>query len=99
MHKVDVRRVAPGHFEFESTDSIMQLPLINATHPNLKRFPLLRHANVRTIEVHAGDVLLLPANWYHEVDNLLGASASASPLNVAATYWFGRHSDAPGVNP
>jgi hypothetical protein len=47
--------------------------------------PLFEHAHLTTVDVNAGDALLLPAFWYHEVDSFCDGPAE---LNLAVNCWW-----------
>ena len=86
---MQLRRTAPGAFEQVLTDrELDNFPLVNVTHPDLRRHPLYRDSSVFTVEVKAGDALVLPAYWYHQVESF----AEPGHLNVAVNYWFQGHS-------
>ena len=44
-----------------------ELSLVDATAPNLTRFPRFAHAPALTVELRAGSALYLPAGWWHAV--------------------------------
>jgi jumonji domain-containing protein 7 len=48
--------------------------------PDFERFPLFRHAVPTRVEVHRGEVLYLPAMWFHQVAQTDGT--------VAVNYWY-----------
>jgi len=84
-----LERVSPGVYERKLTErEIDNFPLVNVTHPDYERFPLLRDAHIMTVDVPAGSALILPALWYHQVDSF----AEPGQLNVAVNYWFQGHS-------
>ena len=84
-----LKRVAPGVFETMLTErELDNFPLLNVTHPDLKRHPLFAEAQVFTATLQPGDALLLPAYWYHQVDSYAGPDR----LNVAVNFWFQGHS-------
>ena len=86
---MQLKRVAPGVFTQQMTSrELDNFPLVNVTHPDLRRHPLYRDSSVFTVEVKAGDALVLPAYWYHQVDSF----AEPGHLNVAVNYWFQGHS-------
>lgn len=84
-----LKRVRQGVFERHVTSrELDNFPLLNVSHPDLKRHPLAKDAHVFTVDVHPGDALLLPAYWFHQVDSY----AEPGSLNVAINYWFQGHS-------
>ncbi|KAI7875142.1 Clavaminate synthase-like protein [Lichtheimia hyalospora FSU 10163] len=40
---------------------------VDPLHPNLERFPRFKHARPIVVKVQAGDILYLPALWFHQV--------------------------------
>ncbi|CAE7212969.1 Jmjd7 [Symbiodinium pilosum] len=48
------------------------------------RYPLLRHATVLEVTVRAGDMLYLPACWWHCVEG-------SDDRNIILNWWFGQH--------
>uniref|UniRef100_A0A7S4B0B4 Cupin-like domain-containing protein n=1 Tax=Chrysotila carterae TaxID=13221 RepID=A0A7S4B0B4_CHRCT len=81
-------RMGVGYCVVGSPTQIDNFPLVNVTHPDYERFPLLRDAHIMTVDVPAGSALILPALWYHQVDSF----AEPGQLNVAVNYWFQGHS-------
>ncbi len=57
--------------------------LVNFTEPDFKRFPKaeIALANARTAELNAGDMLYIPALWWHQVE-------SAGEINILCNYWW-----------
>ncbi len=53
----------------------------------LAKFPLLEHAHPIQVHVEAGDMLYLPALWYHSV--------TQSCETVAVNYWYDMRFDSP----
>lgn len=49
--------------------------------PDLSRFPRFNPSNALRIELHAGDVLYLPAYWWHQVESL-------GNENVNLNFWW-----------
>lgn len=72
------------------------LSLVDILQPDFDRFPryreALKHAQQATLE--AGDVLFLPAMWWHHVQ-------ATTPMNILVNYWWGGSvaSDATGPSP
>uniref|UniRef100_A0A7S4HMH8 JmjC domain-containing protein n=1 Tax=Odontella aurita TaxID=265563 RepID=A0A7S4HMH8_9STRA len=54
----------------------------------LRRFPLLRHAHPTRVYVREGDLLYLPALWFHRV--------TQTTETVGINYWFDMKFDSPG---
>ncbi|KAJ3354314.1 hypothetical protein HDU83_005469 [Entophlyctis luteolus] len=51
-------------------------------YPTLEKFPKV------TFELKEGEMLYLPASWFHEIRSCPSASATASGPHVALNYWF-----------
>lgn len=64
--------------------ALKHFALLNASAPDIVRFPLSRHARTITVDVHEGCALLLPAYWYHRVES----HAAEGQLNIAVNVWF-----------
>ena len=64
--------------------ALKHFALLNASAPDIVRFPLSRHARIITVDVHEGCALLLPAYWYHRVES----HAAEGQLNIAVNVWF-----------
>eukprot|EP00301_Raphidiophrys_heterophryoidea_P019209 c4177_g1_i1.p1 GENE.c4177_g1_i1~~c4177_g1_i1.p1 ORF type:complete len:149 (+),score=33.01 c4177_g1_i1:51-449(+) len=48
-----------------------------------RKFPLFRKAVKTTVEIQAGQMLFLPAGWFHEVESCGNAEG-----HLAFNYWF-----------
>jgi hypothetical protein len=84
-----LKRVGPGVFEKQLTDrELDNFPLVNATHPDLRRHPLFKSAKPFTVDLHPGDAFVMPAYWYHQIESF----APPGGLNVAVNWWFQGHS-------
>ena len=55
---------------------------VDPESPDLDRFPLFAHVEVRTVELEAGDALFIPVGWWHHVRSLT-VSISVSFGNFA----------------
>jgi jumonji domain-containing protein 7 len=53
---------------------------IDPDDPDLSRYPLFANATVYQVEVEAGDILYLPAFWFHKVKQ--------SGLTIAVNFWY-----------
>ncbi|WP_223751047.1 cupin-like domain-containing protein [Myxococcus sp. XM-1-1-1] len=63
---------------------------VDAEHPDLTRFPLYREADVLEVVVEPGDMLLIPAGWWHWVHALdVSVSVTFQEFDVAGgnTWW------------
>lgn len=90
---LELEREAPGIYRHTSAGrpqrSVRHFPAVNVTQPDLQAHPLFRHAAKMVVDVPAGNALLLPAYWYHEVESF----APPGRLNVAVNYWFDANVD------
>ena len=62
---------------------------VDPSHPDVEKFPeFVRHGGMDplTVTVHAGEVLYLPALWYHQVSQ--GGYTGEPDFTVAVNYWF-----------
>lgn len=57
---------------------------IDLGKPDLVKYPLLQHVNPITVTVHAGEVLYLPALWYHQVEQQDDEEGRC----IAINYWY-----------
>lgn len=51
----------------DSFQSHSTYTMIDLDHLNLTKFPLFQKANMITCTIHKGDLLYIPANWWHDV--------------------------------
>ena len=51
-------------------------------------FPKLLEAKAAFCECHAGDILYLPASWFHEVRSISKNETTAAKGHMAFNYWF-----------
>ncbi|CUM68313.1 uncharacterized protein PRCAT00006035001 [Priceomyces carsonii] len=54
---------------------------------SMKNFPGLLELNKLTVWLHPGDMLYLPAGWFHEVSSY-GSHIDDLSIHVALNYWF-----------
>ena len=100
----DVRR-SPGVYKRTRarTQRVRHFSPVDVLNPDLDRFPLFRDVvdNNLLTECHVGpgDLLLLPALWWHEVHNDVpegsyykGSDGDEAGANVAVNYWYRSHS-------
>ncbi|XP_062500008.1 uncharacterized protein LOC134177231 isoform X2 [Corticium candelabrum] len=59
--------------------------VFNLTHVDYNKFPDFQHAKHVFVEIKKGDMLFLPAYWWHEV--------TSYDRNIAINWWFDAHSD------
>ncbi|GAV53705.1 hypothetical protein ZYGR_0AK02070 [Zygosaccharomyces rouxii] len=50
-------------------------------------WPLFQSARRLTVELEPGEMLYLPAGWFHEVTSF-GDSSKSSDVHIAVNYWF-----------
>jgi hypothetical protein len=95
LRKRELIRQAPGVFNLGKYEEggVSNFPLVNVTHPDLQRHPLFARADVMHLELRAGDALMLPAFWLHQVESDLDGT---SALNMAVNYWW--RADEPGAS-
>jgi len=55
---------------YPKPDLPWQSSIRNHHHPDLERYPLLRHARAQTVVIHAGETLFLPCGWWHTARSL-----------------------------
>ena len=99
--RYEVRPVPAEASERSTFDNfpLLQLQSIEEEKARGRLQALAQHARVVTVDVKAGDALLLPAYWYHEVDSFCdnyelhreSDSAREIPLNIAVNYWWRSH--------
>ena len=59
----------------------MYFSQLDPAAPDLQRFPDFTHATPVHVELEAGDMLFLPAFWWHQVHH-------AAMRNIAVNFWF-----------
>jgi jumonji domain-containing protein 7 len=80
--EADIEKVIGTETELESESLQSQSRM-----EYLEKFPLLRYAHPMRVYVEAGDILYLPALWYHRV--------TQSCETVAVNYWYDMRFDSP----
>jgi len=92
MRSTPLDRLGPGQYRengYEEPALTAHFPLVNLKSPNLELHPLFAHSRVMRIRVRAGDALLLPAYWYHQVESWNDERDQGDSLvNIAINYWF-----------
>lgn len=68
---------------YEETSAVKQ----KSMKKKLKQFSLLKQARPLTCVLEEGDLLYLPASWFHEVSSF-GSSARDDSLHCALNYWM-----------
>lgn len=66
----------------QSTSMVMSP--VDITKPDLERYPLFRKASRIQCTIHSGDILFLPAFWWHEVQS----RPDAVLRNIAVNFWY-----------
>ena len=87
---------AGGEAATPTPDNFSAIDLTLSASALRARWPALGGAVTTTVTVHAGEMLYLPAGWFHEVTSLGGsgsgsAAASEGDVNgahMAFNYWF-----------
>ncbi|KAL8290299.1 hypothetical protein RQP46_003238 [Phenoliferia psychrophenolica] len=73
---------------------------VDPTSPDLSLFPRFAHAQPLTVTLEAGDMLYLPALWFHRVAQDVGPALGAGGREgeeaaIAINWWFDMRMDAP----
>lgn len=64
----------------EDDGSVVPWIPLNPADPDLRRYPLFRHASPLTVTVKPGEMLFLPSMWFHQV--------AQRGTTVAVNHWF-----------
>ncbi|GFS22443.1 JmjC domain-containing protein 7 [Elysia marginata] len=67
----------------DSTSMVMSP--VDLKRPNLKRFPLFADARPMKCSIKAGEILFMPAFWWHEVQSRPNVSEHR---NLAVNFWY-----------
>ena len=85
---IQLTRSGPGQYAWplaadrgKERGAVSNRPLVNVTSPDHRRHPLFTRARPIRVELGPGDMLLLPAFWYHAVE-------STGEVNIALNWWF-----------
>ena len=70
-------------YEIMSCDSSTSWIPVDPKRPDLKRFPLYAYASPVECIVRPGEMLYLPAMWYHRV--------AQKDFTIAVNYWYDMH--------
>eukprot|EP00993_Chasmostoma_nieuportense_P002407 NODE_3204_length_1011_cov_32.173077_g3059_i0.p1 GENE.NODE_3204_length_1011_cov_32.173077_g3059_i0~~NODE_3204_length_1011_cov_32.173077_g3059_i0.p1 ORF type:complete len:307 (-),score=89.75 NODE_3204_length_1011_cov_32.173077_g3059_i0:90-965(-) len=54
---------------------------LDPSNPDLRRFPLFAHARPVSVQLNAGELLVLPAFWWHQVHH-------HNTTNLAVNFWY-----------
>lgn len=84
--------------EPNSFSKISVAELHNPTRETHNKWPLLKKAIRTTVHLKPGEMLYLPAGWFHEVTSSNGSVDKAAP-HVAFNYWMHPPSTDSYVNP
>ncbi|CAN0015773.1 unnamed protein product, partial [Hapterophycus canaliculatus] len=79
-----------GKFEVDMEDGTVPWIPVDPDFPDLEKYPLFRYASPVKCRVGPGDILYLPALWYHRV--------SQKGITVAVNYWHDMQFDHKYVN-
>lgn len=63
------------------------LSRINLFHPDLEQHPRVASLSYRTATVSAGEALVLPAFWWHQV----ASHQDAGPVSISVNFWWRAH--------
>ncbi|KAK4703976.1 peptidyl-lysine (3S)-dioxygenase / protease, partial [Phenoliferia sp. Uapishka_3] len=90
----------PSTFELAPSSPPFSVPWIpvDPTSPDLSLYPRFAYAKPLTITLEAGDMLYLPALWFHRVAQDVGpspAGAAEEPAAIAANWWYDMSMNAP----
>lgn len=55
---------------------------VDLAAPDVRRFPRLKHAVLRSVRMSPGDLLYIPRGWWHDI--------RAHSASVSVNHWFGR---------
>ncbi len=80
----DIERV---HWIEADVERLMEPQSLESRKEYLKKFPLLKYAHPSRVYVEAGDVLYLPALWFHRV--------TQTCETIAVNYWYDMKFDSP----
>lgn len=89
----------PCNFSITRTVPSLTLPWIpvDPVSPDLKRYPRFKHARPMQVTLEKGDMLYLPALWFHRVAQDVGDSPASNSgeeevekqrATVAANWWY-----------
>ncbi|XP_048049489.1 HSPB1-associated protein 1 homolog isoform X2 [Megalobrama amblycephala] len=68
----------PTRIPYEESSVFSQVSVV---HPDLKKFPEFRRAQVHTVTLQPGQVLFVPRHWWHYVE-------SVDPVTVSVNSWI-----------
>jgi peptidyl-lysine (3S)-dioxygenase / protease len=79
-------------FHIHDTSPPTEIPWfqVDPDQPDFDAFPLFKHATPISVEIGAGDVLYLPALWYHSVAQTPGPDGAT----IAVNFWYDMQFDA-----
>lgn len=84
-----VRQIAPNGRQMLSDIFHAHFGQVDAEYPDLDRFPLFSGATPLKVTLQAGDMLYMPAGWYHETTSI--------GRHLAMNFWFVPPGDDPEV--
>lgn len=91
-------RDSTGKWTIEHKDEqIPWIPIDPADPVNLDEYPRFKHAQVLTVTLERGDILYLPALWFHRVSQTASCDPR-SPLAVAVNVSSLKHTMRCGRN-
>ncbi|KAJ9448724.1 JmjC domain-containing protein D [Diplonema papillatum] len=66
---------------YPKTDVNRHFAQVDPEHPDLAKFPDFEKAVSFNVTLHAGEILFIPAHWWHQVHH-------SNLVNVAVNFWF-----------
>eukprot|EP01119_Soliformovum_irregulare_P002086 TRINITY_DN1215_c0_g1_i2.p1 TRINITY_DN1215_c0_g1~~TRINITY_DN1215_c0_g1_i2.p1 ORF type:complete len:171 (+),score=49.43 TRINITY_DN1215_c0_g1_i2:509-1021(+) len=75
-----------GSFDIQEDDPKMTLPWIHCDpdNPDLEKYPLFEYSNKVQCVVRPGEMLYLPAMWFHQVSQ----HGDEENRTIAINYWY-----------
>ncbi|KAK4056539.1 hypothetical protein OIO90_002386 [Microbotryomycetes sp. JL221] len=91
------------NFKLEKTEPEILVPWINIDFDQSAQEQIVNVAHVLTVDVEAGDMLYLPALWYHQVSQSVGPSPPSAEddsqmetkATIAINWWYDMDMSAP----
>ena len=88
------------HHSTETPAHFSRIDLCKSKQEIIDKFPQFKHAHCLTVTLKAGEMLYLPAGWFHEVRS---DSSLIDGYHMAFNYWFhppdGQSYDTPYTSP
>lgn len=85
----EYERSLDGQWTIRQSDQKTPWIPIDPVHPDLSSYPRFKHARPMSVALERGDILYLPALWFHRVSQTAGETAGkGTPLAVAVNVSF-----------